>query len=123
MKFEQSISKELSIRSAYATGFSEKSTKLMIALNNALLSGDPKEVHKVAENAEQIKELQFLIEDDLDVLKPYISYSIASYSDTAKKNGLPKDIAESIKRKYYIKIAHLIAKMSLFQLALLSLKN
>lgn len=117
MKFDESISKELSIRSEYDTDYSEKSTKLAIALNNALLSGDPAEVHKMAGNAEHMKDLQILMGEDLDILKLYMAYSVASYSDTAQKNGLPKDIAEIIKKKYYIKIAHSHSKSELIEIS------
>ena len=117
MKFDESISKELSIRSEYDSDFSEKSTKLMIDLNKALLSGDPEEVYKLANSFNQIKDLQIIIEEELDVFKLYIGYSMASYVGTAIKNGLPKDIGESIKKKYYIKIAHSRNKRELYQLS------
>ena len=106
MNFDDSISKELSIRSEYDDDFSENSTKLMIAFNHALLSGDPSEIHKLAASAMQIKDLFTTIGDDIEVTKLYSANSIAFSVNTAMKNGLPKDIAESIKKKYYLKIAH-----------------
>lgn len=123
MNFNESISKELSIRSEYSTDFAETSTKLMLTLKNALLTGDPEEVHKVSASAAQIKDLQVLMEEDLDVLKLYVSNSITFYVDTVRKKGLPNDLSESIKRNYYIKIAHSHSKSELVNISFLVVKD
>ncbi|HHV08875.1 MAG TPA: helix-turn-helix transcriptional regulator [Clostridiales bacterium] len=105
MNFDHSISQDLSIRSEYDTDFSEKSTKLMLAFQDSLSSGDPAQVYKIAEIAEQIKDLQLVISEDLEVLKLYCAHSVSTLTEISIKNGLPKDIGESIKKNCFYKIA------------------
>ena len=106
MNIDYSISQDLSIRSEYATDFSERSTKLMHAFQNSVLSGDPAQVYKISEIAEQIKDLQLVMSEDFEVLKLYCAYSVATLTEISIKNGLPKDIGESIKKNCFHKIAH-----------------
>lgn len=118
MKLQESIFKEISIKSDQTDDFAEKTTKLMIELNEALLSGDTTWIHKVQWDLETLKELQYIIEEDMELLKLYVSYSIASLTTTSMKKGLPKDEAEKIKRKFFLKIAHSRNKSELVQISI-----
>ncbi|MDF2514184.1 MAG: hypothetical protein K0S04_4050 [Herbinix sp.] len=106
MSIDYSISKDLSIRSEYDTDYSERSTKLMHAFQNSITSGDPEQVRKIAEVAEQIKDLQLVMSEDFEVLKLYCAYSVAALTEISIKNGLPKDVGEAMKKNCFYKIAH-----------------
>ena len=105
MNYDNSVSKELSIRSEYENDFSEKSTRLMHAFQNSLSSGDPAQIHKISEIAEQITDLQLVMNEDVEVLKLYCAFSVSTLTEISIKNGLPKDIGESIKKNCFLKIA------------------
>lgn len=106
MNTTESLLKELSIRSEYEMDFSEKSTKLKLTLENAILSGNIEMVQQIASDAEQIKDLKVISNDDLNILKLYVASTITSFVETSIKNGLPKDVAETAKRRYYTRIAN-----------------
>jgi YesN/AraC family two-component response regulator len=118
MNIDHSISQDLSIRSEYASDFSEQSTKLMHAFQNSILSGDPRQVHKIAEIAEQIQDLQLIMSEDFEVLKLYCAYSVATLTEISIKNGLPKDIGESIKKNCFHKIARSHKKKELADISI-----
>ncbi len=98
------INKELSIQSEYEKDFSEKSTQLKLLLEGAIISRNIETVRKVAVDAAKLKDLQLLFDEELDILKLYIASTITSFIETAIKQGLPKDVAESAKRKFYVLI-------------------
>lgn len=100
-----SLNKELSIQSEYETDFSEKSTQLKQLLEGAILTGNMDMVRLVAEVAEQSKDLNIIFDEELDIQKLYIASTITSFVETAIKQGLPKDVAQTTKRKYYVMIA------------------
>jgi YesN/AraC family two-component response regulator len=101
----ESLLQSLSIRSEYETDFSEKTTKLKMTLEDAILSGNMEAVRQVASDAEHIKDIKILLDEDLDILKLYIASKITSFVAISIKRGLPKDEAELIKKKYYTRIA------------------
>lgn len=98
------INKELSIQSEYDKDFSEKSTQLKLLLEGAIISRNIETVRKVAADAAKLKDLQLLFDEELDILKLYIASTITSFIETAIKQGLPKDVGESAKRKFYVLI-------------------
>ncbi len=116
MKYSDFLLKDLSIRSEYEEDFSKKSTMLKIILDNAILSGNVELAKQVASKAEQIKDLRILYDEDLNIVKLYIASSITSFVEIFIKNGLPKDVAESKKKKYYEKISRSNNKQELMHL-------
>ncbi|ULT54855.1 AraC family transcriptional regulator [Neobacillus drentensis] len=99
------MNKELSVQTEYETDFSQKSTELKDLLDSAILTGNMDLVHQVAAIAEQNKDLKIIFDEELDIQKLYIASTITSFVETAIKHGLPKDVAETTKKKYYIMIA------------------
>ncbi|AJG98245.1 hypothetical protein LF65_01640 [Clostridium beijerinckii] len=106
MSFSEDLFKELSIRSEYEPDYSEKSTNLRIFLENAILSGNIKMIQKIDSDREQIKDLKLIFDEDLSIVKLYIASTITSFVSISIKNGLPKDVAEIAKKRYYAKIAN-----------------
>ncbi|MDF2521115.1 MAG: hypothetical protein K0R84_1743 [Clostridia bacterium] len=110
MNDAQQILKDLSIRSEYEEDYSEKSTTLKIFLENAMLAGNIEIVRHAASIAEQIKDLRLLIDEDINIVRLYVASTIASFVETSIKNGLPKDVAEAEKKKYFRRIAYCQSK-------------
>jgi YesN/AraC family two-component response regulator len=110
MNSTESLLKDLSIRSEYAEDYSEKSTVLKILLENAILTGNVEIVKQAAAKSEEIKDLKILFDEDLNIMKLYIASSVSSFVEISIKNGLPKDVAETEKRKYFTKIAYCQSK-------------
>ncbi|WP_337101867.1 helix-turn-helix domain-containing protein [Paenibacillus sp. YIM B09110] len=107
MKNSSDLLREHSIRSEYATDYSEKITLLMINLQDALLTLNIEAVRRVASNAEQIKDIKILVEEeDVNILKLYMASTITSFVSISIQNGLPKDVAEIKKKTIYKQIAH-----------------
>lgn len=113
MRLAESLFEELSIRSEYDTDFSEKSTKLKLALENAILLGNLEMVQQIAFEAEEIKDLKIIFEEDLDIVKLYIASTITSFVNISIRYGLPKDVSQITKKRYYTKIAHCNSKEEL----------
>ncbi|WP_138750800.1 helix-turn-helix domain-containing protein [Paenibacillus sinopodophylli] len=106
MKKNLDLLKEHSIRAEYASDYSEKITLLMINLQDALLTLNLEAVRRLASNAEEIKDIKLLVEEeDVDVLKLYMASSISSFVSISIRNGLPKDVAEIMKKNLFKKIA------------------
>ncbi|WP_078549529.1 helix-turn-helix domain-containing protein [Litchfieldia alkalitelluris] len=101
----RSMNKELSIQSEYETNYSEKSTRLRQLLENAIVTGDLEMFHQVRNEAELVKDLKVIFEEEVDIQKLYIASILTSFIETAIKQGMPKDVAEITKRKYYTRIA------------------
>lgn len=100
------VDKELSIQSAYESNYSEKSTELKTLLESTIQTRNLKMLQEVKEKAEQIKDLSNIFNEELDVLKLYIASTITSFVEMSIDQGLPKDIAETLKRKYYAMISN-----------------
>jgi YesN/AraC family two-component response regulator len=107
------LNKELSIQSEYDTDYSEKSTRLKQLLESAIITGNMDLVREVKTIAEQSKDINTILEEELDIQKLYIASTITSFVETAIKQGLPKDVAQAAKKKFYIKIAHCRNKIEL----------
>jgi YesN/AraC family two-component response regulator len=116
MNPDDSLLKDHSLRSEYADDYSEKSTTLKILLENAILTGNVEIVREVASKSEQIKDLKILLDEDLNIIKLYVASNISSFVETAERNGLPKDVAEVEKKKYFTKIADCNSKNELANL-------
>jgi YesN/AraC family two-component response regulator len=113
LNFTESLLKELSIRSEYDEDYSEKSTTLKILLENAIVSGNIEIVRKAASIAEQIKDLKILFDEDLNIVKLHVASNVASFVEVSIKNGLPKDVAMTEKKKYFTRIAYCLSKKEL----------
>ena len=100
-----SLSKELSIQSEYESDYSEMSTRLKHLLESAIITGNMDLVRQVKTIAEQSKDVTTILEEELDIQKLYIASTITSFVEIAIKQGLPKDVAQVAKKKFYIKIA------------------
>lgn len=107
------LNKNLSIQSEFATDYSEKSTNLKQLLINSIVTGDMDLFYQVRNQAEQIKDIQVIMEEEIEVQKLYIASTITSFIEIAIKQGLPKDVAESVKRKTFLNIAHCVSKAEL----------
>lgn len=101
----RTLNKELSIQSEYDIDYSEKSTRLKQLLESAIITGNMGLVHEVKTIAQQSKDINTILEEELDIQKLYIASTITSFVEIATKQGLPKDVAQAAKRKFYIKIA------------------
>lgn len=113
MSEKNHLNKNLSIQSEYASDYSEKSTSLKQLLINSIVSGDMELFHQVRNEAEQIKDIQAIIDEEVEVQKLYIASTITLFIEIAIKQGLPKDAAESVKRKTFLNIAHCASKEEL----------
>jgi YesN/AraC family two-component response regulator len=109
----RTLNKELSIQSEYDADYSEKSTRLKQLLESAIVTGNMDLVREVKTIAEQSKDINTILEEELDIQKLYIASTITSFVETAIKQGLPKDLAHVAKKKFYIKIARCRNKMEL----------
>lgn len=107
------LNKNLSIQSEYETDYSEKSTNLKQLLINSIVTGDMKLFHQVRSQAEQIKDIQVIMDEEIEVQKLYIASTITSFIEIGIKQGLPKDVAESVKRKTFLNIADCASKKEL----------
>ncbi|MEH7490635.1 helix-turn-helix domain-containing protein [Neobacillus niacini] len=81
------------------------STRLKQLLDNAIITGNMDLVRQVKTIAEQSKDVTTILEEELDIQKLYIASTITSFVEIAIKLGLPKDVAQGAKKKFYIKIA------------------
>jgi YesN/AraC family two-component response regulator len=109
----ESLLKDHSIRSAYAEDYSKNSTELRILLENALLSRNIDTVKQIASKSEQIKDLQILLDEDLNIIKLHIASIVSSFVEISIKTGLPKDVAQAEKKKYFTRIAYCQSKKDL----------
>jgi len=104
-----------SIRSEHEADFPEKSANLKMLWKEALLSGNMKVIHQVASHAKQIKDLGILMDEDLNIAKLYIASTIPTIVETSIRNGLPKDVAETNKKNYFLQIANCADKEQLLR--------
>ncbi len=119
----ESVYKDISLRAEYDINYSEKSTKLKLLLLEAIASNNQKLLQRVTLDAKQIKDLQYLFDEDIDILKLYFASNVASLIETSMKNGLPKDVAVTAKKKCYSEIAHCDNKKQLINNYLLIEKD
>ncbi|WP_088104810.1 helix-turn-helix domain-containing protein [Halalkalibacter urbisdiaboli] len=110
MNRKELLNKNLSIQSEYETDFSKKSTQLNQLLTTSIVTGNMELFHQVKNEAEQIKDIQVILDEQLEVQKLYVASTVASFVRLAIKQGLPKDIAESAKREFFLNIAHCLNK-------------
>ncbi|HZG85422.1 AraC family transcriptional regulator [Paenibacillus sp.] len=110
------VLQSLSVRSEYEADFPEKSANLKLLWKEALLSGNMNMIHQVASQAKHIKDIGILIEEDLNITKLYIASTIPTIVDTSILNGLPKDVAETYKKNYYLQIGACNSKEELIRL-------
>lgn len=110
---EGNLNQEISIQSEYERDYSEKSTKIKLLLESAIISRDLETVKKAAAAAEEIKDLKLFFDEELDILKLYIASTITSFVETAIQQGLPKDVAENAKREYYVSIVNSSSRVDL----------
>ncbi|WP_183041195.1 helix-turn-helix domain-containing protein [Salipaludibacillus neizhouensis] len=115
MSRENRLNKNLSIQSEHGKDYSEKSTHLKQLLISSIVTGDMGLFQQVKNQAEQIEDIKVIINEEIDVQRLYIASTVASFVEIAIKQGLPKDVAENAKRKYFVNIAHCDSKVELEQ--------
>ncbi|MFC4323720.1 helix-turn-helix domain-containing protein [Litchfieldia salsa] len=100
-----SLNKSLSIQAEYEENYSEMSTRLKLLLENVIISGNIDTYRQVKADAAHMKDLVEILDEKLEVQKLYVASTIYSFVETAIKHGLPKDVAEISKKKFFAKIA------------------
>jgi hypothetical protein len=102
----RTLNKELAIQLEYETNYSAKCTKIKLLMETSIIEGNMDIVRKARAEAEQMKDLMLIFEEDIEMQKLHIASAINSFIDIAIKHGLPNDPAHAIKIKFYKLIAY-----------------
>ncbi len=109
------LNTKLSIQSEHAKDYSQRSTQIKQLLISSIVTSDIDLFYQVKAQAEKIEDIQVIMDEKIEVQKLYIASTVASFVETAIKQGLPKDVAENAKREYFVNIAHCVNKEQLKQ--------
>lgn len=93
------------LRSDQDQDYARSTAQLKLMLDTALISQYEDIRKEMAKSLEQVKNLQYSMEQSLEVFKLYMAVSVANCAVISEKFGVPKELAEHCKQRYFIQIA------------------
>lgn len=104
------------LRSAQNQDYARSTAELKSSFETALLSQQKHAIKEMSENAEELKNLKYSMEQSLEIFKLYMAVSIASSVAISDKYGVPRELTEHCKQRYFIKIASSKSRQELIKI-------
>ena len=105
MLLEEQRRQDDAMRAEYAKSYAQVCTDLGLLMEQAIASRDETLLTLAMELGSQQTDLMLLVGESLEIQRLYLASAMTMFVTAAEQGGLPKDVSQSIKRKYFALLA------------------